>query len=54
MENTLLISAIVVFLGSAAGTLYFRKHKNRWAEFFQILLVCSGAYLAYAAVVAVV
>ena len=50
MTDTLLITALVVLVISAAGTLYFRKRKNRWAGLFQLLLVCSGAYLIYGAV----
>ncbi len=50
MTDTLLITALVVLLISAAGTLYFRKRKNRWAGLFQMLLVCNGAYLVYGAV----
>jgi LPXTG-motif cell wall-anchored protein len=50
MADTLLITALVVLLISAAGTLYFRKRKNRWAGLFQLLLVCSGTYLIYGAV----
>ena len=50
MSDTLLITALVILLISAAGTLYFQKHKNRWAGLFQLLLVCSGTYLIYGAV----
>ena len=50
MADALLITALVVFLISAGGTRYFRKRKNRWAGLFQMLLVCSGAYLIYGAV----
>ena len=50
MTDALLITALVVFLIAAAGTLYFRNRKNRWAGLFQLVLICSGAYLIYGAV----
>ena len=50
MTDALLITALVAFLISSTGTLYFRIHRNRWAGFFQMLLICSGAYLIYGAV----